>query len=316
MAATTDEYKALVDIASQTGSERNAFGAADTAYVVVHANQVLGQGEVPGLTIEARETEDGIEAYIDVADGAQIEKQVHLCFGHLGKDGRQVITSHIRIGRNASAGFLSHCIFPNAVKLVHEMEGDITLAEGARFAYNEVHVHGKEGEIEVRPKTRVTLGDGALYSGDFSLVEGRVGDLEIDMDVDAFGAKSRVELTSKVYGKKDDSCLVRDVIQLRGPGSSALIKARTVLRDESSGKFLGMIDGAAPGARGHVDCTEVVQGQAQAEASPVVKVTHPEAEVTHEAAIGRIADDKIEGLMAKGLDEEEAVDVIVSGLLR
>ncbi|HQH77344.1 MAG TPA: SufD family Fe-S cluster assembly protein, partial [Synergistaceae bacterium] len=53
-----------------------------------------------------------------------------------------------------------------------------------------------------------------------------------------------------------------------------------------------------------------------AEASPVVRVTHPEAELTHEAAIGRIADDKIEGLMAKGLDEEQAIDAIVAGLLR
>ena len=76
------------------------------------------------------------------------------------------------------------------------------------------------------------------------------------------------------------------------------------------------MDGAAPGARGHVDCTEVVQGEAKAVASPVVQASHPEAEVTHEAAIGRIADDKIQGLMAKGLTTDEAIDFVVSGLLR
>jgi Fe-S cluster assembly scaffold protein SufB len=77
-----------------------------------------------------------------------------------------------------------------------------------------------------------------------------------------------------------------------------------------------MIDGAAPGAKGHVDCTEVVQGEAVADASPVVRASHPEAEVTHEAAIGRIADDKIAGLMAKGLSSDQAIDMIVSGLLK
>ena len=65
-----------------------------------------------------------------------------------------------------------------------------------------------------------------------------------------------------------------------------------------------------------VDAAEEHEGLARAEASPVVRVTHPEAELTHEAAIGRIADDKIEGLMAKGLDEEQAIDAIVAGLLR
>ena len=51
-------------------------------------------------------------------------------------------------------------------------------------------------------------------------------------------------------------------------------------------------------------------------ASPVVQASHPEAEVTHEAAIGRIADDKIQGLMAKGLSTDDAIDFVVSGLLR
>jgi Fe-S cluster assembly scaffold protein SufB len=64
-----------------------------------------------------------------------------------------------------------------------------------------------------------------------------------------------------------------------------------------------------------VDCTEIVQGEAVAEASPVVRASHPEAEITHEAAIGRIADEKIAGLMAKGLSEDQAIDAIVAGLL-
>jgi hypothetical protein len=196
------------------------------------------------------------------------------------------------------------------------MEGNITVEEGGEFTYNEIHVHGQEGRIDVRPKTKVLLKDRALYRGDFTLVEGRVGNLDIHMEVVAQGEKSRVELTSKVYGKYNDSCKVRDIILLSGKDSSALIKARVVLKDQSSGSFVGLIDGAAPGARGHVDCAEVVQGEARAEASPVVRASHPEAEVTHEAAIGRIANDKIEGLMAKGLDEDEAVDIIVSGLLR
>ena len=39
-------------------------------------------------------------------------------------------------------------------------------------------------------------------------------------------------------------------------------------------------------------------------------------DVTHEAAIGSIDRKQTETLMAKGLDEDEAVDVIVRGILK
>lgn len=311
----TEEYKSLVEIAKKTGGVSGTLGEADAIYVVVHANRILDRNVLPGVDIQAEETDSGIDATITVSDGVVIPKPVHLCFGHLGDTGRQVINSSIIIGKGARAEFLAHCIFPNAVEFLHAMEGKIHVGENASFSYKEVHVHGPEGKIEVRPVSKVTLEDGAAYFGDFTLVEGRVGDLDIDIDVEARGEMSRVEVASKIYGKYDDLCQVRDVVRLTGKNSSALVKARVVLKDSSKGRFLGLVEGAAPGARGHVDCTEVIQGGAQAEASPVVMASHPEAEVTHEAAIGRIADDKIEGLMAKGLDEDDAVDVIVSGLL-
>jgi len=312
----SSEYAALVEIAERSGQDKGAFGSPDVIHVVVHANRILHSHTLPGVTLEAEETESGIRALIAVGEGVTVEKPVHLCFGHLGREGRQTIETHVTLGARARAEFLAHCIFPNAVEFLHAMEGRIEVGPGASFTYNEVHVHGPEGKITVRPRTSVRIADGGCYAGDFTLVEGRVGDLNIDVDVEAEGAKSRVEITSKIYGKYDDQCVVQDVVRLCGPGSSALVKARVVLKDRSRGRFLGVVDGAAPGARGHVDCTEIVQGEAVAEASPVVRASHPEAEITHEAAIGRIADDKIAGLMAKGLTEDEAVDVIVAGLLR
>jgi len=312
----TEEYTQLLEIASRTGSLESSLGDKDAIYVVVHANKIIDKNVLPGVEIEAEETDEGIDANITVTKGVVIEKPVHLCFGHLGHEGKQVIQSKITVEEGAKAEFLAHCIFPNAVEFLHAMEGEIYLKERSSFAYREVHVHGPEGKIRVRPKSKVVVGEGATYVGDFTLVEGRVGDLDIEIEVDAVGAHSHVDINSKIYGKYDDVCKIKDIIKLKGEGSSALVKARVVLKDESRGSFLGLVDGAASGARGHVDCTEVVQGNAMAEASPVVRASHPEAEVTHEAAIGRIADEKIEGLMAKGLSEEEAIEIIVSGLLR
>lgn len=60
---------------------------------------------------------------------------------------------------------------------------------------------------------------------------------------------------------------------------------------------------------------EIVKDRAVASAQPLVKVTHPLAKVTHEAAIGSVDHHQMETLMAHGLSPEQAVDLIVGGLL-
>jgi len=49
---------------------------------------------------------------------------------------------------------------------------------------------------------------------------------------------------------------------------------------------------------------------------PIIKVTNDKAELTHEASIGRVNKKELETLMARGLDEDEATDMIVRGMLK
>ena len=101
---------------------------------------------------------------------------------------------------------------------------------------------------------------------------------------------------------------LRAALELRGGGGS--------LDGEACAEIVGTTEAHAKGARGHVDCMEIVQGRAQASAIPIVRVFHPEAKVTHEAAIGSVDKKELETLMARGLAPEEAIELIVSGILR
>ena len=76
------------------------------------------------------------------------------------------------------------------------------------------------------------------------------------------------------------------------------------------------MEASAPNARGHVDCIEIVQDEAKAKAVPLVNVSHENAQVTHEAAIGRVNQKELETLMARGLKQEEAIDTIIGGMLK
>ncbi len=310
------EYEVMVDAYEKAGGDRSALLNKDVAKLVVHENRVLSADGAPGVRLRYEPKENGIMAELLVEEGIKVKRPVHLCFGILPEEGLQEIGLQVEVGNGAEVGVIAHCIFPNAVHIIHKMDAVITIGDNASFNYGETHYHGDFGGIEVIPKARITLGEKALYENTFSLVEGCVGKLDFDYEVFS-GARSVAELIAKVYGKKDDIIKIAERVNLDADGARSLIKTRVVLTDRATAEVIGETYGNAPYARGHVDCIELVNGeQAVAKAIPIVVVTNEKAKVTHEAAIGSIDRRQIETLMARGLDENEAVDVIVRGILR
>lgn len=71
------------------------------------------------------------------------------------------------------------------------------------------------------------------------------------------------------------------------------------------------------GCIGHVDCQEILSGEGSvARAVPIVEVSNDDARVTHEASVGKINQKKLETLMTRGLNEEEASELIINSLLK
>jgi Fe-S cluster assembly scaffold protein SufB len=313
--AWAGDLEALMDAYRQAGGDPEALRQVNAATLVVSANRVLTNHPIEGISFEAEELAEGVKAHITVAPGAKIERTVHLCFGMLPAEGRQEIIATYDIGDGAQVEFLAHCTFPNAIKLQHVMDAAIHVGAGATMAYTEAHYHGQTGGIEVVPKARVTVGAGGRFTTTFGLVHGRVGRLEFDYDV-TVAERGLAEMVTKVYGQGDDAISVREVLHLDGADARGLTKTRVAVRDTASSQVLTTAEGNAPGALGHMDCTEIVRGQAEARNVPVVVVRDDRARVTHEAAIGTVNKKELETLMARGLDEETAVDTIIRGMLR
>ena len=310
------EYQEMVDAYQKAGGDRNALLSEGTARLVVHENKVLGKGAVEGIKIETRETETGVNVNLVVEEGVKVTHPVHLCFGMLPREGLQEIIMKVNARDNSEVSVVAHCIFPNAVKVIHKMDADIEIGENARFDYKETHYHGEYGGIEVIPRAKVKVGKRGVYQSSLTISQGRVGKLDYDFEV--FCQEEAVaELVVKAYGKGVDDIKVWEKIHLDGAGARGLAKSRLVLGDKAKAEVKGETYGNAPYARGHVDCIELVNGtEAVAIAIPTVSVTNDKAKVTHEAAIGSIDKKQVETLMARGLDESEAVDVIVKGILK
>ncbi len=286
----------------------------DTPHVVINANRVLSSRVVEGLSLEPEEMPDGVRARLRVARGTKIKQPVHLCFGMLPERGIQRIILDVEIEDEAAVSFMAHCTFPNAVDIQHLMEAEIRVGRNARYSYFERHWHSDEGLVRVVPVARVRLAEGARFSTEFELLKGRVGIIDIDYHTDC-QARSSAEMKARIFGRKDDRIRIKESASLDGEASRAVLVTHIAVRDEAVAEINNEIIARAAYCRGHVDCKEIIQGQGVARAVPVVEVHHPKAHVTHEAAIGSVDSKQLQTLMARGLSEDEAVALIIEGLL-
>jgi Fe-S cluster assembly scaffold protein SufB len=131
---------------------------------------------------------------------------------------------------------------------------------------------------------------------------------------------SELEELMKAYGESggDKGILANNEIAHLVASGHKILSARGIegLEVKAKETLTGITEGNAAGARGHVDCMEILKDKAVAQAIPIVKVTNPLAKVTHEAAIGSVDKKQMETLMAHGLTPDEAVEMIVKGILR
>ena len=309
------ELDDLMNALSAGGGDKKILANKDIAHLVASGHKILSSRGIEGLEVNAKETLTGINVHVTVKEGIKLKQPVHLCFGILHKKGTQRIKMDMKLEDHSSANFIAHCIFPKAEKVKHIMDAVVDIGESAEMRYNETHYHGLYGGIEVVPKAVVKVGKNSRYFTDFTLITGRVGKLAIDYSIVA-GENAVAELMARVFGHANDDIKIKEKVLLAGENSRGLIKTRVALEDEATAEITGITEGNAAGARGHVDCMEIVKDKAVATAIPIVSVRNPLAKVTHEAAIGSVDRKQLETLMAHGLTPDEAVEMIVKGILR
>ena len=104
------------------------------------------------------------------------------------------------------------------------------------------------------------------------------------------------------------------VIELDGEDASAQIISRSVAKDESEQIFYPRAVGNNR-CRAHVQCDTIIMDGAKVRSIPEIAANHPDAQIVHEAAIGKINNDQLTKLCTLGLSPDEAEEVIIEGFL-
>ncbi|MFO7882832.1 MAG: SufD family Fe-S cluster assembly protein [Kosmotogaceae bacterium] len=311
-----EEYKRIAEYYNKSGGDASNLLKKDIVSVIISGNEVIGRNTVEGVDLKVEKIENGIEMWLNIADDVVVENPVHLCTGYLKPEGTQEVLIHVKAGKHSKVNFLSHCVFPNGKKFTHRMISDSLLEEGAEIGYKDVHYHSKDGGVTVEAIYNATLEKNARYDNSFHLTKTRVGKMKVEMKVD-LGERASANIETKVYEKSDDSLDILEELNLNGEGSSGIAKTTVFATEKSKANIVNRAFGNAPYSRGHIECNEIVRGDGvNVGTMPELYVKNEKAELTHEASIGRVNVKQLETLMAKGLTEEEATQLIVRGMLK
>ena len=129
------------------------------------------------------------------------------------------------------------------------------------------------------------------------------------------GKNARLYVTEKLMTHGEQSAISNMEVQLNGDDSSAQIVSRSVARGRSSQVFHPKAVGNAL-CHAHIQCDSIIMDQARVSSIPEINANYLDAQIIHEAAIGRINSAQLIKLRTFGLTESEAEAVIIEDFLK
>ena len=229
---------------------------------------------------------------------------------------QEVVYNDFYIGENCDVEIVAGCGIHNCGDQESRHEGVHTFHVGknSRVHYAEKHYgqgDGRGGKI-MNPQTIVYLDEGATIQMDSVQIRGVDSTKRYTKIVCGKGAEAVVTERLLTHG---DQVAESDMeIVLEGEDAKGRVISRSVAQEDSSQVFYPRMVGNAK-CFGHVQCDSIIMGNAKIKSIPAITANCTEAQLVHEAAIGKIAGEQLLKLETLGLTEEEAEECILKGFL-
>jgi len=289
-------------------------GIPKGAYNIRKNGKLLGREVSANIAIETNPKGDGI--VIDIAPGT-VDESVHIPVILSQAGLHDVVYNTFIVGKDSDvtivAGCGIHCGGPEAEghSGIHEFQ----IEAGAKVRYVEKHVAIGDGSGKriLNPTTKVFMAENAQAEMELTQLGG-VDEAKRSNEA-TVGAGSVLLMTERVMTDGSQVAASKNEVELAGTDSKANIVSRSVLKDDSRQDFYVNLTAQAR-CYGHIECDAIIMDNGRNQTIPALRALHPDAELTHEASIGKIANDQLMKLMSLGLSYDAAVNRIIQGFLK
>ena len=266
------------------------------------------------IQIVSQKERDGIE--IRIAPGT-VKQSVHIPVILAESGIQETVYNDFYVGEGSDVVIIAGCGIHNCGVQDSNHSGIHTFYVGKQSHVKYVEKHYGEGDGSgakiMNPTTVVYLEEGARMEMDMTQIRG-IDSTDRKTEVHV-GKGAEVVLTERLLTHGQQSAESHVDIFLDGEDSSARIVSRSVGQDDSVQTFFPCMTGNAK-CFGHVQCDSIIMGKSKISSIPAIRANHIDAQLIHEAAIGKIAGDQLLKMMTLGLTEEEAEEQILKGFLK
>ena len=196
---------------------------------------------------------------------------------------------------------------------LHLGVSEFYIKKGAKVTFT--MIHSWNPEVAVRPRTGAVVAEDGLFLSNYVLMK-PVRSLQMYPSARCVGENATVRYNSILVAAEGSSLDVgsRAILDAKGARTEIISRAIT-----TGGNIIarGYIEGNAPEVKGHLECRGLIlHGEGMIHAVPELKGNLAGIDLSHEAAVGKIAEEEVEYLMSRGLSRTEATATIVRGFIR
>ncbi len=232
---------------------------------------------------------------------------------YIDKNGLQQIVHNIIIAEEDSElHIITGCATsPHLQKGAHIGISEFFVKKNAKLSFTMIHNWAED--MIVRPRSVARVEEGGLFLNNYICMKA-VKSLQMYPTTYLVGNDSVARFYSIIVGSPDSEYDVGGRVFLKKPGTRAEVIARTI---SNGGNIYarGHLIGEVAGVKAHLECKGLILNGGKIHAIPELEGHAEGVEMSHEAAVGKIAQEEILYLMSRGLTEDEAVSTIVQGFL-
>lgn len=284
------------------------------AYNIRANGEMAGRNTTANIDIITKEDRAGID--IRIRPGTRGES-VHIPVVLSQSGLQESVYNDFYVGENCDVTIIAGCGIHNGGDQISAHSGihRFFVEKDAKVRYVEKHYGSGDGSGEriMNPTTEIHLAEGASLEMETVQIKG----IDSTRRVTTATVEKRASLTirEKIMTHGRQVAETDFTVDMEGEDSGVNLISRSVAREHSRQVFRSRINGNAS-CQGHSECDAIIMDEASVSAIPELTANHIDANLIHEAAIGKIAGEQLIKLMTLGLTEKEAEEQIVKGFLK
>ncbi len=251
--------------------------------------------------------------FLRAMSGVKVEFPLQACM-YMTKDGLAQNVHNIIIAEEGSElNIITGCTTAQTVRTgLHVGISEFYVKKNARVSFTMIHNWAED--MAVRPRSAAMVEENGLFLSNYVCMK-PVRSLQMYPTAYCNGKYSVARFNTVLLAMPGSSMDVGARVYLHAKDSRAEVVTRAIT-DGGDITVRGHLIGQTPEVKGHLECRGLILSkEGKIHAIPELEGKGSGVELSHEAAVGKIAEEEIRYLMARGLSSDEATAAIVRGFL-